>query len=838
MTLDETSFSRYLGNSSGIDLLQKNQLLNNGYLMVPVKQREFEDWRQQTEAAAAELTSQMPLPPQDLADHLIDTYWDYVHPHLPILHKPLFMRQYKNADPEKRPPIVLLNAMFALSSRFSEHPEIVGMSDPEDFGIEYFSRAKQLVDLDIDMPRQASIQALLLLVLYRFVSSRFGGRGVWIMLGQATRMAQDLGMHRDSSRWHLPPLETEIRKRLWWVCYLMDRWVSASFGRPIAIDDSDCDVEYPVAIWEDLDENEIPPGENSEKIKEESSFFLQYFVEHIKLAKIIGMILRRIYSASTRTHGPAQISSTVAELDTMLTKWHLGLPQRLKYDHQATDLNRWVGIIHSSYYTALILLHRPYMIPTSLTRSNLTDSMPSLNICISAADSITHLAKRLDDSGDLKYLWAFASYELFSASLIHLTNSASMDMRLQIQSRKNLVTSIQVLKHGSNRWFNATRLSGFLEDLMCAHLNFNEYKAEGRTMQPIVVGSTLDENRIRLPVLKDAGHPSGGSLLVAPKETSTPHTPSSAVSTPSSSPSTPSTNVPLDSGNDNTNHAPGGGKNDLVVIPMQETTVNPSTNTHTPMISRPTKGRKPISNNSQKNSLHFSSSMSPSTPSSSNVGGTDHPPFIFSSLKVPGMFTQGQAFAGFGDAITTPLFSSPLALQQQVLNGSSLRKFPTQQSTQGSQPPHHPAIQQLQQQQQNKTGNIGFIQYQQQQQQQQTPDQGYLASSQGFISSISSASGYANTNEITEEGVSKQVDYPDFSLFPQQKDASIASTGAGSSASAPSAATLIAGCSNTPSLLQDPNVISAVPNPFFGVPNTIDWDEWQQYIANAGLQKL
>lgn len=352
MTLDEGAFSRYLGNSSGIDLLQKNQLLKNGYLMVPLKQKDYHDWQLETEAALAQLTSQMTMPPRDLADHLIDTYWTYIHPHMPILHKPLFMRQYKNADPEKRPPAVLLNAMFSIASRFSDHPEIVGLSDPEDFGVEYFSRAKRLVDLDMDMPRQASIQALLLMTLYRFTSAKCGGRGVWVMLGQATRMAQDLGMHRNSARWSLPPLETEIRKRLWWACYVMDRWVCASFGRPIAIDDADCDVDYPSAVeqdYVDADGNAASPHENSDKIKEESSFFLRYFVEHIKLAKLVGLILRRIYAAATRTYGPAQVSSTVAELDTLLTKWLLDLPRDLRYDHQATTFNRWVAIIHSSY---------------------------------------------------------------------------------------------------------------------------------------------------------------------------------------------------------------------------------------------------------------------------------------------------------------------------------------------------------------------------------------------------------------------------------------------------------------------------------------------------------
>lgn len=352
LSLDDGGFIRYLGNSSGIDILQRTQLLTNGYMMTPMRMKEHRDWLLQKEAMISQMEGEMPLPPRDLADHLIDTYFSYVHPNMPVLHKPTFMRLYRSPDPFKRPPGVLLNAMFAIASRFSTHPEIVG-HDPEAFGDEYFDRAKRLVDFEYELPRQSSIQALLLMVIYRFTSAKSGGR-VWVMLGMATRMAQDLGMHRNSARWHLPPLETEIRKRLWWACYVMDRWVSACLGRPVAIDDNDCDVGFPSVVeqdWADPNCDAASIAEESEKLKEESSLALQYFVESIKLAQILGQILARVYSANTRHHGPGQASSTVAELDTMLTKWLLALPAELKYDHSMhpTKVDRKVATIHVSY---------------------------------------------------------------------------------------------------------------------------------------------------------------------------------------------------------------------------------------------------------------------------------------------------------------------------------------------------------------------------------------------------------------------------------------------------------------------------------------------------------
>ncbi|KAF9346225.1 Transcriptional activator of fatty acid utilization, partial [Mortierella sp. AD094] len=711
MSLDDGGFIRYLGNSSGIDLLQKSQILKNGYLMVPVRIRDHQEWLMEKESTVAQLTSEMTLPPRDLAEHLLECYWIYVHPHLPVVHKPTFMRQYRNPDPEKRPPMVLLNAMFSIASRFSEHPEIVGLGhDPEFFGDEYFARAKRLVDLEYELPRQSSIQALLLMVAYRFTSAKSGGR-VWVMLGMATRMAQDLGMHRNSARWHLPPLETEIRKRLWWACYIMDRWVSASMGRPLAIDDNDCDVDYPSEIDQDWIDSESPssPLEHSEKVREESSFSLQYFVENIKLAQILGQILRRIYGATTRNHGPIQVRSTVAELDSMLTNWLLALPQDLRYDCQAmtTDpakkICKWTAFIHTSYYATLILLHRPYMVPTSLTKLKLSESLPSLNIAVSAANSITHLLGKLEEDNQLQYAWNSTSYEVFTSSLIHLTNSASIDIRLQTQARKNLVKNIELMKKLGDRWFHSAKFSGVLEDLVCAHLNFDGYNPDGRSLEPVTI-TKMGESDSGCPIiLRDQNHPSGGTLLFAPKPQGAPQTPPSNTTTPGSSPSMPVVHHP-DAQDFKQQDAAGSELREPSVTLGIHTGTQPSPAAAAVAAAanaaarQMKKSRKPTS---QRNSLLFpsapssvsspaaSSNTSASTSASSVTSPVASTPnqsiFTFSSLSTPGMFAQGQAFMDYDQMMaqqqlqqqqqdqseqqqlqpfsSTPLFSSPFALQ-------------------------------------------------------------------------------------------------------------------------------------------------------------------------------
>jgi len=58
-------------------------------------------------------------------------------------------------------------------------------------------------------------------------------------LGIAFRMAQDLGFQRDPKNWvsHDAALATsedaEIRRRIYWGCYISDKMISLILGRPL-----------------------------------------------------------------------------------------------------------------------------------------------------------------------------------------------------------------------------------------------------------------------------------------------------------------------------------------------------------------------------------------------------------------------------------------------------------------------------------------------------------------------------------------------------------------------------------------------------------------------------
>jgi hypothetical protein len=50
-------------------------------------------------------------------------------------------------------------------------------------------------------------------------------------------MAQDLGLHQSCEEWTIPEAEKQCRQRIWWSLYIMDRFNSALFGKPLTIVD-------------------------------------------------------------------------------------------------------------------------------------------------------------------------------------------------------------------------------------------------------------------------------------------------------------------------------------------------------------------------------------------------------------------------------------------------------------------------------------------------------------------------------------------------------------------------------------------------------------------------
>ncbi|KAE8145212.1 fungal-specific transcription factor domain-containing protein [Aspergillus avenaceus] len=196
-----------------------------------------------------------PLPPKDVADRLLERYFSCIHSVLPVIHWPSFL-----LDVEKlyqtgsllgvpREWAAVLFGVFACGSLHTLE------KTREHGGKEFVRLSCGSIDVWQDNFTLDQARAALLVSLFLYEVNAKSASWVWI--GSAVRVAQEIGLHLESGPWS--PLEGEIRKRLWWGVYAWDRLLALEMGKPVLINDQDCDIGLPCPVDEQyISEHGIP----------------------------------------------------------------------------------------------------------------------------------------------------------------------------------------------------------------------------------------------------------------------------------------------------------------------------------------------------------------------------------------------------------------------------------------------------------------------------------------------------------------------------------------------------------------------------------------------------
>ena len=151
------------------------------------------------------------------------------------------------------------------------------------------------------------------------------------------------------TRVNMPQKTKSLLKRIWAVLQLRDLFGAALFGRPLRINDSQCDVD------------QIDLGD----FEHDSTFYndqwlpldvqQHYFVQAVRLSAIVRPIFRlRTQSAAQLEH---QMSFDSLRVD--LHEWHAFLPDCLAWTEQGTHSNTFSKVLSIFYNNALILTLLP-----------------------------------------------------------------------------------------------------------------------------------------------------------------------------------------------------------------------------------------------------------------------------------------------------------------------------------------------------------------------------------------------------------------------------------------------------------------------------------------------
>lgn len=191
------------------------------------------------------------MPSRDIQLALIDQYFSERHESIGMMIKYHFYEQLETKGLLITP--LLLNVIYAHASRFVTIP---GCPKTEVF----YHRARRLVDDFMDVPRVSTIVALCLLSLYEPSPAiyRPGSHHCrqWQYSGMACRMSLELGLYDDSNvHTSLTSVEIELRRRVFWGCYDLDKFQSSGWERPWMISRSCIRTQLPTVLPQETEED-------------------------------------------------------------------------------------------------------------------------------------------------------------------------------------------------------------------------------------------------------------------------------------------------------------------------------------------------------------------------------------------------------------------------------------------------------------------------------------------------------------------------------------------------------------------------------------------------------
>ncbi|KAJ5272919.1 hypothetical protein N7478_008044 [Penicillium angulare] len=173
---------------------------------------------------------------------MVQLFARYIDPYFPIISK----NQIPSSPSEiKFMPLGLLTAMCATALPFMMYDEtlytlLLHPPQAEDL----YQLCWLAVSQDLHAPSLATLQACLLLQ-QRLPSNMYlsDTAFAWTLMSTALSVAQTIGLHRDPEGWaSVPTWERNVRRRLWWGIYIMEKWVAFTRGMPSHFHDDDYDV--------------------------------------------------------------------------------------------------------------------------------------------------------------------------------------------------------------------------------------------------------------------------------------------------------------------------------------------------------------------------------------------------------------------------------------------------------------------------------------------------------------------------------------------------------------------------------------------------------------------
>lgn len=285
------------------------------------------------------------------------------------------------------------------------------------------------------------LQNILLLLQYTLLVPKAGN--LWQLSGSAMRFATEMGLYAEPNpSQEFDPLSLDLRRRIFWTCYCIDRILSTVMGRPIGIPDSWISAKCPVLVEDMLvTVRGILPGPRC--------YLKVAQIQQIRIYRLQSEIHQRLYAPANQEKLPHKD----------MTNWSWQMYDQLRLWRSSFCLptplitKEWTEL---EFHIAVVLLFRP-----SPNRPKLSNE--ALHVAFHSAGEVMKLVKTMHRELSAVFSWLtvqnlFMCGLTFVSSLKELAERRNshqlcisfVEIFLQIQSCTAMLETLSALEVGAN----------------------------------------------------------------------------------------------------------------------------------------------------------------------------------------------------------------------------------------------------------------------------------------------------------------------------------------------------------------------------------------------------
>ncbi|CCA77968.1 hypothetical protein PIIN_00682 [Serendipita indica DSM 11827] len=189
------------------------------------------------------------IAPREMLLQIIQLFFDFVYPLTPCVHRPSFMADLSSRR-EERDPLFFALVMSTIASTLVQVPRsylpIVERKQVRRLAQLCHEASRHVTVAAYDPPTSTHVVVRYFDTVYHFCEGHDATSHA--SFGEAAHIAVTLHMHEEASYEGLDPIETEVRRRVFWLLFGADKSMSILLGRPICLRDEDCTLHFPKEV--------------------------------------------------------------------------------------------------------------------------------------------------------------------------------------------------------------------------------------------------------------------------------------------------------------------------------------------------------------------------------------------------------------------------------------------------------------------------------------------------------------------------------------------------------------------------------------------------------------